>query len=79
MVEVLSKEEVKERVSMATVAKKPETQENLTKELDGILNKLRELIKKRNERIIQLRGEIEQLEQENSKLDERINGILSEI
>ena len=64
---------------MATVAKKPETQENLTKELDGILNKLRELIKKRNERIIQLRGEIEQLEQENSKLDERINGILSEI
>ena len=64
---------------MATVAKKPETQENLSKELDGILNKLRELIKKRNERIIQLRGEIEQLEQENSKLDERINGILSEI
>ena len=79
MVEVLSKEEVKERDSMATVAKKPDTQENLTKELDGILNKLRELIKKRNERIIQLRGEIEQLEQENSKLDERINGILSEI
>ena len=79
MVEVLSKEEVKERDSMATEAKKPETQENLTKELDGILNKFRELIKKRNERINQLRGVIEQLEQENSKLDERINGILSEI
>ena len=55
------------------------TQEDLTKELDGVLNKLRELIKKRNERIIELRAEIEQLEQENSKLDERINGILSDI
>ena len=38
MVEVLSKEEVKERDSMATVAKKPETQENLTKELQDAIN-----------------------------------------
>ena len=40
MVEVLSKEEVKERDSMATVAKKPETQENLTKELEQNKNRV---------------------------------------
>ena len=80
MVEILTKEEV-EKKDMATVAAKPKstTQADLTKQLDKILNDLRDLIAKRNARIAELREEIENLENENTSLDAKINAILSDI
>ena len=80
MAEILSKEEVEKR-DMATVAAKPisSSQADLTKQLDKILNDLRELIAKRNARIAELREEIENLENENTQLDAKINAILSDI
>ena len=81
MVEILTKEEVEKR-DMATVAKptaKSTAQADLTKQLDKILNDLRELIAKRNARIAELREEIENLETENTALDAKINAILSDI
>ena len=64
---------------MATVAKPETSQAALTKQLDKILNDLRDVIKKRNEKIAALREEIEQLESENTALDGKINAILSDI
>ena len=64
---------------MATVAKKESTQVDLTKQLDKILEDLRDLIKTRNERITKLRQEIEDLESQNTELDGKINAILSDI
>ena len=81
MAEILTKEEVEKR-DMATVAKATpakSTQADLTKQLDKILNDLRELIAKRNARIAELREEIENLETENTALDAKINAILSDI
>ena len=80
MVEILTKEEV-EKKDMATVAAKHKstTQADLTKQLDKILNDLRDLIAKRNARIAELREEIENLENENTSLDAKINAILSDI
>ena len=56
-----------------------ETQADLTKQLDSILGNLRDVINKRNQKIADLRAEIEQLEQENTELDGKINSILSDI
>ena len=70
---------VKEKKSMTTVAKKEPTQITLTKQLDKILDDLRALIKKRSERIAELRKEIEDLENQNTELDGKINAILSDI
>ena len=64
---------------MTTVAKKEPTQITLTKQLDKILDDLRALIKKRSERIAELRKEIEDLENQNTELDGKINAILSDI
>ena len=50
-----------------------------TKQLDSILGNLRDVINKRNQKIADLRAEIEQLEQENTELDGKINSILSDI
>ena len=75
-------EEVKEKKTMATVAappKKADTAQDLTKQLDSILQNLRDVIAKRNVKIADLRAEIEKLEQENTELDAKINSILSEI
>ena len=58
---------------------KMETQQDLTKQLDGILGNLRDVINKRNQKIADLRAEIEKLEQENTELDGKINSILSDI
>ena len=58
---------------------KMETQADLTKQLDSILGNLRDVINKRNQKIADLRAEIEQLEQENTALDGKINSILSDI
>ena len=58
---------------------KMETQQDLTKQLDSILGNLRDVINKRNQKIADLRAEIEQLEQENTELDGKINSILSDI
>ena len=58
---------------------KMETQSDLTKQLDSILGNLRDVINKRNQKIADLRAEIEQLEQENTELDGKINSILSDI
>ena len=82
MVEILTKEEVKERNAMATVAKPPkkvDTAQDLTNQLDDILTNLRTVIAKRNVKIADLRAEIEKLEQENTELDAKINSILSDI
>ncbi len=56
-----------------------ETQADLTKQLDSILGNLRDVINKRNQKIADLRAEIEKLEQENTELDGKINSILSDI
>ena len=64
---------------MNTVAKKEPTQVDLTKQLDKILDDLRSLIKKRSEGITKLRKEIEDLENQNTELDGKINAILSDI
>ena len=82
--EVLLEDSLKEFGSvkednMATVAKKESTQVDLTKQLDKILEDLRDLIKTRNERITKLRKEIEDLENQNTELDGKINAILSDI
>ena len=69
----------KENDKMNTVAKKEPTQVDLTKQLDKILDDLRSLIKKRSERITKLRKEIEDLENQNTELDGKINAILSDI
>ena len=69
----------KENDKMNTVAKKEPTQVDLTKQLDKILEDLRDLIKTRNERITKLRQEIEDLESQNTELDGKINAILSDI
>ena len=69
----------KENDKMTTVAKKEPTQVDLTKQLDKILDDLRSLIKKRSERIDKLRKEIEDLENQNTELDGKINAILSDI
>ena len=66
----------KENDKMNTVAKKEPTQVDLTKQLDKILDDLRSLIKKRSERITKLRKEIEDLENQNTELDGKINAIL---
>tara|TARA_R100000030_G_scaffold84901_1_gene68089 strand:+ start:126 stop:368 length:243 start_codon:yes stop_codon:yes gene_type:complete len=58
---------------------KMETQSDLTKQLDSILGNLRDVINKRNQKIADLRAEIEKLEQENTELDGKINSILSDI
>ena len=58
---------------------KMETQAYLTKQLDSILGNLRDVINKRNQKIADLRAEIEKLEQENTELDGKINSILSDI
>ena len=58
---------------------KMETQSDLTKQLDTILGNLRDVINKRNQKIADLRAEIEKLEQENTELDGKINSILSDI
>ncbi len=58
---------------------KMETQQDLTKQLDSILGNLRDVINKRNQKIADLRAEIEKLEQENTELDGKINSILSDI
>tara|TARA_Y100001938_G_scaffold145527_1_gene222376 strand:+ start:1827 stop:2069 length:243 start_codon:yes stop_codon:yes gene_type:complete len=58
---------------------KMETQADLTKQLDSILGNLRDVINKRNQKIADLRSEIEKLEQENTELDGKINSILSDI
>jgi DNA anti-recombination protein RmuC len=81
MVEVLSKEQVKEREkkTMATSPKKADTTQDLTKQLDDILQNLRDVIAKRNIKINDLRAEIEKLESENTELDAKINSILSDI
>lgn len=74
-------EEVKEKKPMATVAatKKVDSPQDLTKQLDTILQNLRDVIAKRNVKIADLRAEIEKLEQENTELDAKINSILSDI
>ena len=82
--EVLLEDSLKEFGSvkednMATVAKKEPTQVDITKQLDKILEDLRDLIKTRNERITKLRQEIEDLESQNTELDGKINAILSDI
>ena len=64
---------------MTTVATKTNTEGDLTKQLDKILEDLRLLIKKRSERIAKLRAEIEILENQNTELDGKINAILSDI
>ena len=81
MVEVLSKEQVKEREkkTMATSPKKADTTQDLTNQLDDILQNLRDVIAKRNIKINDLRAEIEKLESENTELDAKINSILSDI
>ena len=56
-----------------------ESQADLTKQLDSILGNLRDVINKRNQKIADLRAEIEKLEQENTELDGKINSILSDI
>ena len=58
---------------------KMETQADLTKQLDSIHGNLRDVINKRNQKIADLRAEIEKLEQENTELDGKINSILSDI
>ena len=58
---------------------KMETQVDLTKQLDSILGNLRDVINKPNQKIADLRAEIEKLEQENTELDGKINSILSDI
>ena len=58
---------------------KMETPADLTKQLDSILGNLRDVINKRNQKIADLRAEIEKLEQENTELDGKINSILSDI
>ena len=58
---------------------KMETQADLSKQLDSILANLRDVINKRNQKIADLRAEIEKLEQENTELDGKINSILSDI
>ena len=55
------------------------SQADLTKQLDSILGNLRDVINKRNQKIADLRAEIEKLEQENTELDGKINSILSDI
>ena len=70
---------MEEKKTMTTVAKKEPTQITLTKQLDKILDDLRALIKKRSERIAELRKEIEDLENQNTELDGKINAILSDI
>ena len=70
---------MEEKKTMTTVAKKEPTQIALTKQLDKILDDLRALIKKRSERIAELRKEIEDLENQNTELDGKINAILSDI
>jgi predicted nucleic acid-binding Zn-ribbon protein len=55
------------------------SQADLTKQLDTILANLRDVINKRNQKIADLRSEIEKLEQENTELDGKINSILSDI
>ena len=65
--------------NMTTVAKKDPNQVDLTKQLDKILDDLRTLIQKRTERIAKLRKEIEDLENQNTELDGKINAILSDI
>ena len=82
--EVLLEDSLKEFGSvkednMATVAKKESTQVDLTKQLDKILEDLRDLIKTSNERITKLRQEIEDLESQNTELDGKINAILTDI
>lgn len=68
-----------EKKPMATVAKKTDGAQDLTKQLDTILQNLRDVIAKRNLRIADLRSEIEKLEGENTELDAKINSILSDI
>ena len=84
MVEIVTKEQVKERnqKTTATVAessKKADTAQDLTNQLDDILQNLRSVIAKRNIKINDLRAEIEKLESENTELDAKINSILSDI
>ena len=61
------------------MAEKTDSQADLTKQLDTIHANLRDVISKRNQRIADLRAEIEQLESENTALDAKINTILSDI
>ena len=65
--------------TLKTKEEKMETQADLTKQLDSILGNLRDVINKRNQKIADLRAEIEKLEQENTELDGKINSILSDI
>jgi hypothetical protein len=65
--------------AMVAVAEVKETPEQLTSELDKILGNLRQVIKKRNNKIADLRAEIDKLEQENTELDAKMNAILSDI
>jgi len=65
--------------TMTATAVVQETPEELTNELDKILGNLRQVIKKRNNKIADLRAEIDKLEQENTELDAKMNNILSDI
>jgi len=64
---------------MASTEEVQETGNELTAELDKILGNLRQVIKKRNNKIADLRAEIDKLEQENTELDAKMNNILSDI
>jgi chromosome segregation ATPase len=64
---------------MASTEEVQETGHELTNELDKILGNLRQVIKKRNNKIADLRAEIDKLEQENTELDAKMNNILSDI
>ena len=65
--------------AMASTEEVQETGNELTAELDKILGNLRQVIKKRNNKIADLRAEIDKLEQENTELDAKMNNILSDI
>lgn len=65
--------------TMASTEEVQETGNELTAELDKILGNLRQVIKKRNNKIADLRAEIDKLEQENTELDAKMNNILSDI
>lgn len=65
--------------TMASTEEVQETGNELTNELDKILGNLRQVIKKRNNKIADLRAEIDKLEQENTELDAKMNNILSDI
>lgn len=78
MVEVLSKEQVKERQrkAMATRAKPPSDQETLETRMSSVVQEMKKLMEDRKKRVDKLKAEIQDIEDENRDLENTITDLL---